>query len=149
MIIRNYKNEDKEFILSLTSRFTQINYLNFRDPLKMKKRQEEMALESVNNNQSSIFIAEKDGKYLGYIELKKWIDYFTEKEQGYVCAIAVTKEAEGKGVGTILLKKAEDWTKQKGYKEIVLQVFTANRNALKLYEKLGYKSDTTVMVKQI
>ncbi|KWZ83161.1 GNAT family N-acetyltransferase [Heyndrickxia coagulans] len=108
-----------------------------------------MALDAVSNNSLNIFIAERDGNYLGYIELKDWIDYFTGKRQGYVSAIAVTKEAEGKGVGKLLMKKAEEWAKQKGYKELVLQVFSANEKAIKLYEMLGYEPDSMVMVKQI
>ncbi|KYC63185.1 hypothetical protein B4100_0345 [Heyndrickxia coagulans] len=47
------------------------------------------------------------------------------------------------------MKKAEEWAKQKGYKELVLQVFSANEKAIKLYEMLGYEPDSMVMVKQI
>lgn len=149
LIIRDYTDKDKEFIIGLASRFTEIDYLDFRNRTKMLKKQEEMALESVENNKSNIFIAEKDGQYLGYIELKDWVDYFTRERQGYVASLAVTRDAEGTGVGTLLLKKAEDWAKQKGYKELVLQVFTANQRAIKLYESLGYEPDISVMVKQI
>lgn len=149
LIIRDYTDKDKEFIIGLASRFTEIDYLDFRNRTKMLKKQEEMALESVENNKSNIFIAEKDGQYLGYIELKDWVDYFTRERQGYVASLAVTRGAEGTGVGTLLLKKAEDWAKQKGYKELVLQVFTANQRAIKLYESLGYEPDISVMVKQI
>lgn len=108
LIIRDYTDKDKEFIIGLASRFTEIDYLDFRNRTKMLKKQEEMALESVENNKSNIFIAEKDGQYLGYIELKDWVDYFTRERQGYVASLAVTRDAEGTGIGTLLLKKAED-----------------------------------------
>ncbi|GIP64596.1 GNAT family N-acetyltransferase [Virgibacillus pantothenticus] len=149
MIIRNYKSEDKEFLVSLSSRFTEFDFLRFREPLQMEKKQEEMALEAISKNFSNIFIAETNGEYLGYIEMRGIVDYFTGEKQGYLSAIAVTKKYEGNGVGKKLMKKAEEWTNDKGYKELVLQLFNGNERAMKFYEKLGFEKDITVMIKQL
>lgn len=149
MLIRKYEHSDRDFILSLAPRFSSFEFLNFRDSSKMLEKNKEMAMEAINKNSSNIYIAEKNGQILGYIELKEWVDYFTREKQGYISAVAVSKDFEGKGVGAFLLEKAEEWCKQKGYKELVLQVFSQNKNAIKLYEKSGYESDCIVMVKEL
>lgn len=149
MIIRNYELNDKDFILSLAPRFCSFEFLNFRNNAVMLKKNEEMTVEAIGKNSSNIYIAEKDGHCLGYIELKEWIDYFSREKQGYISALAVSEDFEGMGVGKFLLEKAEEWCKQKGYKELVLQVFSQNKKAIKLYEKSGYKPDCVVMVKEL
>jgi len=149
MLIRKYESQDKEFVLSLAPRFVSFGFLDFRNPLEMLKKNEEMIIESINTNASNIYVAKEDDFYLGYIELKGWVDYFTKKKQGYISAIAITEDCEGEGVGKLLLKKAEEWAKQKGYSELVLQVFSENEKAINLYKQNGYESDCIVMVKEL
>lgn len=49
------------------------------------------------------------------------------------------KEFRNKKIGLTLLKEAENVAKQKGFKEIFLDVESTNDLAIKLYERLGYK----------
>lgn len=62
--------------------------------------------------------------------MKKNIDHFTEEEQGYISSIAVSDKAKGKGVAKKLMKTAEEWTKHKGYKQLILDVFSSNERAV-------------------
>src|SRR5699024_934401 len=130
MLIRKYESQDKEFVLSLAPRFVSFGFLDFRNPLEMLKKNEEMIIESINTNASNIYVAKEDDFYLGYIELKGWVDYFTNKKQGYISAIAITEDCEGEGVGKVLLKKTEARSKHKGNNELLLQVFIGKEKAI-------------------
>lgn len=149
MKIRKYNDNDKNFIIELSERFTDFEFLSSRDVQKHKEKQKEMAYQSTKNNPQGIFIAEDNGKYLGYIEVREYLDYFTNEKQGYVHSIAVVKDCEGKGIGSELMEKAEEWSREKGYKNLVLQLFTSNIRAMNFYKNLGFEDDIIVLSKQI
>lgn len=110
MHIRKYKEEDRKDVIELAKRFNTIDYMEFRDDRLMLEKQLELVLQAVNHNSHNIYVAEDDRSILGYIELCIHIDYFTKREQGYISAIAVSKNGEGKGIGKALMKHAEDWS---------------------------------------
>lgn len=147
MIIRNYKDDDKKHILQLSLRFSDLEFLSYRDKEAMEQKQLDIAKEALNSNTSNIFVAVEDGEFIGYIELTEQKDYFTGEKQGYVSAIATSPNNEGKGVGKKLMQKAEEWTREKGLKVLVLEVFQNNERAIKLYEKLGYNKEIVKMTK--
>ena len=66
-------------------------------------------------------------------------DYFTGEQHAHVNDIVVTKDAEGKGAGKLLLAKADEWAKEKNARWITLNVFDENFRASTVYEKAGYK----------
>uniref|UniRef100_UPI0006CF836B GNAT family N-acetyltransferase n=1 Tax=Bacillus sp. JCM 19041 TaxID=1460637 RepID=UPI0006CF836B len=130
-------------------RFSDISFMAYRDIEKMKQKQNELAQASVESDESTFFIAEQDGIFLGYIELKEETDYFTVEKTAYISAVAVASSGEGKGVGKKLMQKAEQWSKEKGLKQIVLDVFKANERAVDVYRHLGYDEEIVKMVKVI
>ncbi|MDQ0167136.1 ribosomal protein S18 acetylase RimI-like enzyme [Bacillus horti] len=138
---------DKNQILQLAARFSDLEFMSYRDQEKMNKKQMDLAKEAVERNCSNIFVAEEDGEFIGYIELTEQTDYFTGEKQGYVSAIAVLPQGEGKGIGKKLMQKAEEWTAEKGIQVLVLDVFQKNERAIKLYEKLGYQQEIVKMTK--
>ena len=54
-------------------------------------------------------------------------------------SVAVDPEYRGKGLAKALFRHIEDIAKQRGYEKIVLEVREHNREAIGLYEKLGFK----------
>ena len=56
----------------------------------------------------------------------------------YVSNLAIYPEHRGLGLGTRLLVEAEDEAKKFGAGRVVLEVETDNRDAIRLYEKIGY-----------
>jgi ribosomal protein S18 acetylase RimI-like enzyme len=54
-------------------------------------------------------------------------------------SIAVDDQCRGQGIGKILINKAIDIAKNRGFKEIILEVVNTNPRAKKLYEKMGFK----------
>jgi ribosomal protein S18 acetylase RimI-like enzyme len=63
--------------------------------------------------------------------------------------IAVTMEAEGRGVGRALMAHAERWARERGHESITLSVFEGNRRAQGLYERAGYTVEMRRMTKQL
>jgi GNAT superfamily N-acetyltransferase len=53
------------------------------------------------------------------------------------------------GIATALIQHAEHWAKQRGDRQMGLQVFQENQAALNLYTKLGYQTCSLWMTKPL
>jgi ribosomal protein S18 acetylase RimI-like enzyme len=83
-------------------------------------------------------VAEDDGEVLGYLRLQ---DKYTFPEGDGVLSIngiAVAKEAQGRGIGSILLNAATEEATRRGARKITLNVHGTNTVARRLYERHGY-----------
>ncbi|MEK4198402.1 GNAT family N-acetyltransferase [Cytobacillus sp. FSL K6-0265] len=149
MNIRSYNHKDKQHILQLSARLSDIPFLEHRHPEQMQQKQLEMAQASIDENSDNIFVADEEGVFLGYIECRIEEDYFSKEKQVYISAIVVTAEGEGKGVGRQLMRFAETWAKEKGIKVLVLEVFSENQRAVQFYEHIGYSQEIVKMTKVI
>lgn len=78
-------------------------------------------------------VAEENGKIVGYLGMKPVLD------EGYISNVAVTNSARGKGIGSALLQKLDEYAKENGIRTISLEVRPSNAPAIALYEKFGYK----------
>ncbi|WP_419298893.1 GNAT family N-acetyltransferase, partial [Acinetobacter calcoaceticus] len=56
------------------------------------------------------------------------------------------RQAQGRGVGTALLKALPDYLKQRGEKIISLSVDLQNPGAKKLYERMGFVKKGELMI---
>jgi ribosomal protein S18 acetylase RimI-like enzyme len=54
-----------------------------------------------------------------------------------------------RGIGTALMRHVENWAKERGDRQIGLQVFQSNQAALYLYHQLGYQTQSLWMVKSL
>lgn len=87
------------------------------------------------------------GEPLGFVFLERVCDYFTGEEHGHVGIIAVAAHAERRGVAGTLMRAAETWAHDAGYRKLTLTVFEGNRRARAIYEHLGYRPETLRYVK--
>lgn len=85
---------------------------------------------------------------LGFINLQTAID-FTGEIHSHISDLVVRSTAEGRGVGTALLREAESWAVRRRHRLLALNVFTANHRARGLYERMGFLSDTIRMIKEL
>ncbi|SFJ87316.1 GNAT family N-acetyltransferase [Thermoflavimicrobium dichotomicum] len=147
-IITPYQDKHKESILALSNRYIEFELSSWRDRKIMENFHKEAAIKATESSTTQIFVAEDNqGKFLGYIQLGEFIDSFTNVKQGFIDSIAITKEAEGKGIGKGLMDFAEEWAREQGYGTVVLFVFANNEKARKLYERMNYKQETIKYVK--
>src|SRR2546423_6775854 len=126
--IRKALPEDAGFIAAHAHRMLDFNLPDWRANEKNVMVNADInhltkALQTDDEN-DCIFIAE-DGSNnpLGFVRVNMQTDYFTGEQHAHVNDIVVTKEAEGKGVGKLLLAKADAWAKAKNARWITLNVF--------------------------
>ena len=97
---------------------------------------------------TALLIAEsEEGSHQGFAYLQRVQDYFTLEDHGHVGILVVAGEAQGKGVGSALMRAAEDWAREQGYRKLTLSVFETNRAARAVYDHLGYAPETLRYVK--
>ncbi|WP_442600052.1 GNAT family N-acetyltransferase [Neobacillus sp. D3-1R] len=89
-------------------------------------------------------IATENDTLMGWILLGKSKDQITDKVNGFIYELFVLDNFRGQGISKRLLKTGIDQLKQDGYSEVRLSVFEGN-HAIKLYEKLGFKTKTVTM----
>lgn len=152
MRIRACRESDRDFLIGLARRFMDFELMGWRDPAVMEEAQIRLAQKSVDHPEAGveIFIAEEEtGELLGFVEVHPHKDALSGIEQGYIAAIAVSPQGEGQGTGRRLMLTAENWARQKGYKQLVLNVFTNNERAVRFYTRLHYEMEVARMVKEL
>jgi ribosomal protein S18 acetylase RimI-like enzyme len=99
---------------------------------------------------TAIFIAQdSNGVPLGFIHLQTGSDYYNSEKHGHISDVIVAPEGEGKGIGRMLVEKAEEWARSQGYRWLTLSVFAQNVRAREVYERLGYGQDIIKYVKEL
>ncbi len=84
-------------------------------------------------------VAVENGKLVGY--LNTIFAKFRKLRGNAYITMAVRDSHRGLGVGTRLLKAAEDFARSRNARRIELEVFGKNKGAIKLYERLGYEHE--------
>ena len=97
-----------------------------------------------------MFVAEDASHaFLGYLWVGEGSNMMTGLKHGYIYDIFVKEEFRGKGIGKILLEKAESYCREKCYSRIVLMVSVSNETATRLYDKMAFKAEQTYMAKAL
>jgi GNAT superfamily N-acetyltransferase len=141
-VIRPATDSDRAFVLNLASRLVD----GFDAPSHRTKPEliegDRRALEAWFNNplkpDEAMFIAEFDGRPAGVAYLVTLIDYFNQRPHSHLSVLAVTAEAEGKGVGSALLDKSVAWAKERNSDRLTLSALVTNARARALYERKGF-----------
>ena len=77
------------------------------------------------------------------------IDQVTGDRHAHIFLLYVAPEHRRKGIAKALMKYLEQWAIARGDRQIGLQVFQTNSNALNLYKQLGYQTQSLWMVKPL
>jgi ribosomal protein S18 acetylase RimI-like enzyme len=97
-----------------------------------------------------IFVAEDESHaFLGYLWIGEGSNMMTGLKHGYVYDIFVKEEFRGKGIGKILMEKAESYCRERSYSRILLMVSVSNETATRLYDRMGYKAEQIHMAKAL
>ena len=82
-----------------------------------------------------------------------WMGNATDQIQGdrhtYILLLYVNPSHRRQGIGAALMKQAENLARERGDRQIGLQVFQQNQPALNLYERLGYSVQSLWMTKTL
>lgn len=89
-----------------------------------------------------IYVAKLQNEIVGYIIFnikEKENPSMRYRKQLNIDAICVDKKYRGKGIGTKILESIKEIAKSKGCTDLYLTVNQENENAIKMYEKFGFK----------
>lgn len=125
MNISKYTQTDFEDIFAIENEC-------FTDPWSRKTLKEDLESE-----RSVYFTAKEDGKTIGYGGI------MALSGEAEIMKIAVTKDRRRSGAGSALIRALINAAKEKGAKEIFLEVRKTNLSAIGLYEKYGFISYAT------
>ena len=93
----------------------------------------------------------KGNKVIGFIEffIKKNDKVFKIKEYGYLNSATILKKYRRRGIAKKLYLVAAKFLKDSGIKYIKTNVYTSNKLALKAWQKIGFKTQSSIMIKII
>jgi len=90
--------------------------------------------EDVEANPTGVFVAEEDGKVLGYISTR--LDHDADK--GRIPNLAVDQSAQGRGIGRQLIEHALDYFRREGMAFAMIETMTNNPVGQHLYPSCGF-----------
>lgn len=108
-----------------------------------------MLIDGIEHEQGKIWLAKHEGKAVGFaaVQVKKEDDEAIQHL--YVSDLAVTAEQRGKGLGTKLLKRCEEYAQEMGLKYMRIGSLVANPGSSRLYKKCGFLEYLTVYQKRV
>ncbi|MTI71589.1 MAG: GNAT family N-acetyltransferase [Firmicutes bacterium] len=149
--IRQADESDKKVFIDYSIKLSKFNRVNHNNDSKyddyslvikaIKKKAEETF--KYRNENTLILIAEIENKPVGYALGRIYKEDETADngtgEMGLLDELFIEDRARGAGLGQKLLNEAIKWMKEKGIKRIKLHAYSWNDNAIKLYERNGFK----------
>jgi ribosomal protein S18 acetylase RimI-like enzyme len=91
----------------------------------------------------------RDQSPIACLWLGSAIDQVTGDRHAHILLLYVQPAHRRQGIGSALVSQAEDWARQRGDRQMGLQVFQQNQPALRLYETLGYAPQSLWMTKPL
>ena len=131
VVVRQYKNSDFEAVVDLARSFL----------VRDSKRAEGTVRMALEDDRFIIFVAEINCKVAGFIllELRGW-----NQAIGEIWWIAVQLNLWRKGIGTELLKKTEQYAKERGVTKMLVETNVGNNISIPFYVKNGYQLEGTL-----
>jgi ribosomal protein S18 acetylase RimI-like enzyme len=150
--IRKARRKDFDFILALSVE-------TLRDELTPYERERTSATKLVGIMSKNLrrlmassgmltLVAETaDGERAGFIMVGRSASVFTDQEQAFVYDVAVAPPFRRRGIGRMLMERAEAHAREQKMGFITLMVDCRNAPARSLYERLGYEDGRILMRK--
>jgi ribosomal protein S18 acetylase RimI-like enzyme len=108
-------------------------------PLPSQFQSPSWILKNIKGENTVVFVAETEGKIVGYS--LGWVNqpWAYKKKRGYICDCFVEKSYRRRGIGKALVKAMIDWFKEKGVECIEADVYSSNIPSLILFRKFGFE----------
>ncbi|SFQ29686.1 L-amino acid N-acyltransferase YncA, partial [Butyrivibrio proteoclasticus] len=141
VILRNARPEDSAALIEyLRTTSAETPYL-IREPeeITITEEQENKFIQAkIDAERELMLVAFIDGKHIGNCSLMSIAPY---KRYSHRCdvEIALYKEFCGCGIGKAMLQTVLDVAKNIGYEQAELEVMAENKDAIAMYEKLGFE----------
>ena len=149
MHIRAAVIEDIEKILELEKQVFDIHFNARPDRIKKIPANYDRVKSIIESNDSKIFVAINDKDVLGYctICIRSIKDHVMLHDMINIVIddMCIDENQRNKGIGKFFFEEVKNFAKNTGAKNIELNVWEFNENAIKFYEKIGMKTITRKM----
>ena len=159
ILIRPLESKDAEQYIDLANLVWRVAYKDiFTDVVfewresKRGKMIETLAQNVKNGGDSFNYVAEYDGKIIGFVSgmIGTKYEYFND-EQNYAefGGMYIHPDYQGMGIGSRFKSMFVEWAKQKGIKKLGIGVLKDNKHARMIYEKWGGKLEDCKLQSEI
>ena len=155
MNIRRAVAEDLEMVDLLLSQVLEI-HASIRPDIFIpgtRKYTDRELLELFKDDTRPVFVAEKDGEFLGYcfceIQERKGVTNMKDMKTLYIDDLCVNESRRGLHVGKALYDFVLSYAKEIGCHNVTLHVWEGNDSARAFYDKMGFGIQKTLMEKII
>ena len=107
------------------------------------KGAKEFLQERFMNEESTVFIAYDENDPVGFTQLFPSFSSVSMQRSWVLNDLYVKESARRRGIAEKLIKKAIGFAEETGAKGILLETGSENVNAQKLYEKIGFKRESS------
>lgn len=114
------------------------SYRQFYDKPPDPRAAEHFIRERLTKKESVIFLAERGGEALGFVQLFPSFSSVSAFRLWVLNDLFVVSSARGLGVGRALMEEARAHAIRTGAKRLTLETVVENQAARSLYESLGY-----------
>ncbi len=139
MKIREIRQEEARELLELLNRLDSETDFMLLEPGERPEGVQaiEKKIEAIKKAKNkNLFVAEEKGQLVGFLEAVG--GDFKKNHYTLYIVIGVLNAFSGRGIGKNLFTQMEKWAREKGMHRLELTVMTNNKNAVKLYEKMGF-----------
>ena len=139
--LRNAEINDAEDLIQYLKITTSETPYLIREPdeVTLSLEQEQNFIQRVmDSDRELMLVAIIDGKHIGNCSLMG-IGGYRRYQHRCSVAIALYQEYCGRGIGKIMLQTVLEIAKEIGYEQAELEVIADNKNAIALYENLGFE----------
>ncbi len=150
--VRSATASDGDAMLALMPRLAEFDIPESRDPEHLYRDDAALLREWIagDTDDCLVHIAESvDGTILGLTLVRLRPEALSHEPSSHLEAIAVSKEAEGKGVAKALLAAAEGEAMRQGAQTMTLHVISTNTRARGFYERSGYDGEMIRYIKSL
>ncbi|MBE6916655.1 MAG: GNAT family N-acetyltransferase [Ruminococcaceae bacterium] len=143
MLIRFAQNKDIPGMIDLLKQVGQVHHDIRPDIFQpaCQKYDEAALTELLKDKSRPIFIAEGDGKVLGYcfciLRQFEGESVMTDRRELYIDDLCVDESCRGQGIAKSLYAHVTSYAKDIGCAFLTLNVWSGNEGAMKFYEKAG------------
>ncbi len=141
-MVRRATKQDIPAIMELLKQVNKVHYDGRPDLFKLATKYTEDELEAIlNDDNTPIFVADKEGNVLGHgfcvFQRPANTRLLTDILTLYIDDICVDEKARGENVGRAIYDHIIDFARKSGCYNVTLNVWNCNPGAMKFYEKLG------------
>ncbi len=128
---------DRDAVLQFQRDTYELNFPGFVADQGFLRAYERDLRQAQRSGRQVVWVVEREGRLCGFLWLSL-VATMVDPCVGFVNNLYVAPEERGRGLGRLLVQKADEWFRGQGVAKAQLTASAHNAAALRLYESAGY-----------